>query len=239
MSRNKPKTRVRTSKKRKSSSTRWLQRQLNDDAVNPRIAVQLVQPREDCGLRAVRWKLMHFRVQPGCRAGLHLVADVDQRRRIATDFQRREAWLHTAPPQRSDTLFELGVDIAGNHRTFEDTRGHEAKALLPAGERTGTRLDDLEEDLVVLHHTEFAPCALFDCFEPLLEIAHLGIECIIPRLQTLVGRALRPDLLVYFPHAQPASFSEPQRVLDERDQCRKNQGKQAHAAMPRPAQRSW
>jgi hypothetical protein len=26
--------------------------------------------------------------------------------------------------------------------------------------------------------------------------------------------------------------------LDERDQCRKNQGKQAHAAMPRPAQRS-
>lgn len=33
MSRNKPKTRVKTAKKRKSSSTRWLQRQLNDPYV--------------------------------------------------------------------------------------------------------------------------------------------------------------------------------------------------------------
>ncbi len=73
MSRNKPKTRVKTAKKRKSSSTRWLQRQLNDPYVadaqkmgyRGRAAFKLKEIDEKAGLLKAGMVVVDLGAAPG------------------------------------------------------------------------------------------------------------------------------------------------------------------------------
>lgn len=73
MSRNKPKTRVKTAKKRKSSSTRWLQRQLNDPYVTEaqkqgyrgRAAFKLKEIDEKAGLLKAGMVVVDLGAAPG------------------------------------------------------------------------------------------------------------------------------------------------------------------------------
>src|SRR5688500_999737 len=71
------------------------------------------------------------------------------------------------------------------------------------------RFQDLEEYFVLPDHAELVARALLDRLESLLQITHLGIERAVAAAQLLVGIALSAQLLVDFPHAQPASFAEP------------------------------
>lgn len=80
MSRNKPKTRVKTAKKRKSSSTRWLQRQLNDPYVTEaqkmgyrgRAAFKLKEIDEKAGLLKAGMVVVDLGAAPGgwCQVAL-------------------------------------------------------------------------------------------------------------------------------------------------------------------------
>ena len=60
--------------------------------------------------------------------------------------------------------------------------------------------------------------ALFDGLAALLEIAHFGFQRGVALLKLPVLRALRLDLPVHFPGAQPAALAEPQRILDQNDE---------------------
>ncbi|MBK9585992.1 MAG: RlmE family RNA methyltransferase [Alphaproteobacteria bacterium] len=80
MSRNRPKTRVKTAKKRKSSSTRWLQRQLNDPYVTEaqkmgyrgRAAFKLKEIDEKAGLLKAGMLVVDLGAAPGgwCQVAL-------------------------------------------------------------------------------------------------------------------------------------------------------------------------
>ena len=99
------------------------------------------------------------------------------------------------------------------------------------------RVQNLKKNLILLDHAEFAARAFLDCVEPLLEIAHFGVERGIAHLQLLIGFALRLQLLIDFPHAQPAALAKPQRILQQRDQAGQREGQinfmQARMITPR------
>src|SRR5690242_16703761 len=59
--------------------------------------------------------------------------------------------------------------------------------------RRGRRLEHLEENLVLLDHAELAARAFLDRFLPDLEVADLGFQCTVARLQLAIGVALGED----------------------------------------------
>src|SRR5688572_31100863 len=83
---------------------------------------------------------------------------------------------------------------------------------------SGRRLEDLEEDFVLLDHAELAARPLLDGVQADLEIADFGLEGVVARLELPVGLVLRANLLVDLPYAEPASLAEPQRILNQGDQ---------------------
>ena len=61
--------------------------------------------------------------------------------------------------------------------------------------------------------------ALLEGLQALLQVAHLGVERVVARLEPAVGLALGGELPVQVPHPRPAALADPERVL-ERDQDR-------------------
>src|SRR6185295_15016243 len=88
--------------------------------------------------------------------------------------------------------------------------------------------DQLEEDLVLPDHSQFAPRTLLDRIEADLEVAHLGVQRLVPRLELAVHLALHPDLSLDLPHAQPAAFAQPEGILVEQYQTRQGEGQEPH-----------
>src|SRR5262245_64593887 len=80
------------------------------------------------------------------------------------------------------------------------------------------RADNLEEHLVLADHPQFEARPLLDCFQALLQVAHLRFKRVVARLQRLVLRLLARELPVDVPDSDPAAFAEPKRVLNEKDQ---------------------
>ncbi len=95
MSRNKPKSRVRTAKRRKTSSTRWLERQLNDPYVDQakkqgyrsRSAFKLLEIDEKAGLLKHGMKVVDLGAAPG---GWSQVATEKGCRVVALDLLRMD-----------------------------------------------------------------------------------------------------------------------------------------------------
>ena len=99
------------------------QRQLHEDPVHCVVGVEVGDELEDLGLGRVGWEAMVARVDPGLVRGLVLRADVDVRRGIVTDQDRRQA---DGLPERADVLGDLRphlegelfpVDAHGRHRS--------------------------------------------------------------------------------------------------------------------------
>ncbi len=84
--------------------------------------------------------------------------------------------------------------------------------------RAARSLAELEEDLVLPHHAELRARALLDRLVAALEVAHVGVERIVARLQPRVSIPLRRELPVELAHLQPAALAEPHRILQRGDQ---------------------
>ena len=91
----------------------------------------------------------------------------------------------------------------------------------------------LEEHFVGLHHAELGARALLDGLRARLEIAHVGIERGVARLELGVRLPLQRELPVGLAHLQPAALAEPHRVLQGQDQDAEDEGEPAHAALSR------
>ena len=91
-------------------------------------------------------------------------------------------------------------------------------------------VEHLKENFVLAYHAELAAGTFFDCFETLLEVTHFGIESRIAHLQARVDFLLCDDLAINLPYAQPAAFSEPERVLQQHDQRGESESEQPHLA---------
>ena len=96
--------------------------------------------------------------------------------------------------------------------------------------------------LIPAYSPQFFPqalaSALFDGLEPLLQVAHLGVERVVAHPEALVGRCLRGDLPVQLAHAQPPSLAEPERILERQYQAGEDGGECLHFSWwkaPRPA----
>src|SRR5574340_1692017 len=68
----------------------------------------------------------------------------------------------------------------------------------------------LVENFVLLDHAELGTGALLDGLKPLLEIAHLGVQRGVARLQTPVDFPLRGNLAIHLPDPEPASLAQPE-----------------------------
>src|SRR5437016_4476218 len=90
--------------------------------------------------------------------------------------------------------------------------------------------DHLVENLVALDHAELHAGALFDRLEALLQVAHLGIEGVVARLQAGRSLALLRKLAVELPHPQPASLADPERVLEGEEDGGEDVGEGFHWA---------
>ena len=95
--------------------------------------------------------------------------------------------------------------------------GHDGRGRLVAA--LARALAELEEDLVLLHHAELRARALLDRLEAGLEIAHVGVERVVARLEPGVRLLLRRELPVEFAHLQPPALAEPHRILQRRDRA--------------------
>jgi hypothetical protein len=91
----------------------------------------------------------------------------------------------------------------------------------------------LEEHFVGLHHAELGARALLDGLRARLEIAHVGIERGVARLELGVCLPLQRELPVRLAHLQPAAPAEPHRVLKGQDQDAEDEGEPAHAVFYR------
>ena len=74
-----------------------------------------------------------------------------------------------------------------------------------------------DEPFVRCDHAQFIARALLDGIASLFEVADLSQQACIARLQTLIQRLLRVDLLRTLPHFQPAALTQPQRILQQHD----------------------
>src|SRR5882672_3111576 len=95
----------------------------------------------------------------------------------------------------------------------------------------GLRGHHLEEHLVLLDQAELVARALLDRLEPLLQVAHLGVERAVALRQPGVGLLLFLHLALEAPHPQPAALAEPQRILQREDEAGERAGQYFH--------RSW
>ena len=72
--------------------------------------------------------------------------------------------------------------------------------------------------------------ALLDRLEAGLQVAHVGVERLVARLELRVRLALRRELPVELAHLQPAALAEPHRVLQRDDQGDEDESEPAHFA---------
>src|SRR6185437_14646287 len=77
--------------------------------------------------------------------------------------------------------------------------------------RRGARLE-LEQHLVVLDHAELRTRTLLDRLGAGLEIAHVGIERVVARLELRVHLALCRQLAIELARREPSPLAEPQRI---------------------------
>src|SRR5262245_22466947 len=100
-----------------------------------------------------------------------------------------------------------------------------ARSSLRAGFlRAGFLLDQLEEDLVASDHPELASRAFLDGIESDLEVLHFRIQGLVARPQLPIGFALRADLPLHVPHAQPPALAQPEGILGKQYQPRQGEG---------------
>src|SRR5450755_3229207 len=92
-------------------------------------------------------------------------------------------------------------------------------------------LRQLKEHFVLPDHAQLRARPLFDGFEPLFKIPHLGVELRVARLELGVDALLRLDLVIELPHPQPTAFAQPHRILQGEDQCHKDEGKESQNAV--------
>src|SRR5262245_35370065 len=100
---------------------------------------------------------------------------------------------------------------------------------LPRG-RALRPIHDLEENLVLPDHAQLEAGPFLDRLKSLFQVANLGIERGVARLQRLVLRSLRAELPVVFPHPRPAALPEPEWILDREQQRGEGEGQRAHLA---------
>jgi hypothetical protein len=86
-------------------------------------------------------------------------------------------------------------------------------------------LRQLKKHLVLPDHAQLGACPLFDRLEALLEIANVGVELCVTRLELDVDALLRVNLAIQLPDPQPTSFAQPHRILQGEDQRDKDDGK--------------
>ena len=89
------------------------------------------------------------------------------------------------------------------------------------GARLRRGLHDLHEDLALLQHPELVASAFLDRARTFLQVANLGGEALVARVEFGVDAVLRGKLLLHLAHVHPAALAEPQRELD-RDQQREH-----------------
>jgi hypothetical protein len=89
-------------------------------------------------------------------------------------------------------------------------------------------LRHLDENLAFLDHAQLVAGALLDRLVARLEVAHLGIERGIALFQLLVDLALRLQLAVVIPDAEPAALAQPQRILQQGDEDDQHQRRPVH-----------
>src|SRR5688572_6821117 len=94
-------------------------------------------------------------------------------------------------------------------------------------------VEKLKENFVLPYQAELAARALLDRFEPLFEIAYIGVERAVTHLQPRVHLPLRRDLPVHLPHPEPTALAGPERILDCDDEGRERERKPFHGG------RSW
>ena len=107
---------------------------------------------------------------------------------------------------------------------------HALISRLASGRRTiAPIIQYLKKHFILLDHAELAARAFFDRIQPLLQIAHLGIERGVARLQLQIGIALRSELPIDLPYPQPAALAQPLRILQQRDQAGEGEREEPHA----------
>src|SRR4029079_19214579 len=138
------------------------------------------------------------------------------------DFLRREERRKEHVAFAVELLQLGGVQLHGNLRK----KG--AAAFSRETPRPCLLFDDLEEDLVRPEQAELVARALLDRLEPLFQVANLRGDGGIAGFQPCVLLALRRDLLVELPDAEPSPLAEPQGELDGDDQRAQDAGQDLH-----------
>ncbi len=102
-------------------------RQLDEDAVDLRVVVEVVDERENLVLRRRRIEPDVTCVDPRLRRGALLEPDVHVGRRVVTDQHRREPDV----PERGDLALDLAADPLGQGLAVHQRRSHGATLLAP------------------------------------------------------------------------------------------------------------
>src|SRR5260221_6163824 len=158
----------------------------------------------------------------GCEGGAHQDAQ-------AGDEHEGPPLLHcnrggTLPASRVKSSGDSSSDCCAAVSTRDTPRTPLREGLAPGG----AGLDDLVEDLVLLHHAELEAGALLDRRVAFLEVAHLGVERVVTRLEARVALLLLREASLELPHPCPASLAQPQRVLQGEDQRGEAEGERLH-----------
>src|SRR5438270_14097528 len=87
-----------------------------------------------------------------------------------------------------------------------------------------TSPNNLVVRFVAADHAELEARTLLDGVHALLQVAHLGVEGVVARLEACVGLVLRFELAVELPHAHPAALAGPERPLQADEQQAERDG---------------
>jgi hypothetical protein len=94
--------------------------------------------------------------------------------------------------------------------------------------RIAAWLGDLDENFVVLDHAQFEAGTLFNCTGAVFQVADLGRQLGVARLEFFIFLLGGDHLPVEIPGAQPSTLAQPQRILDQQQQGCEAEGYQAH-----------
>ena len=96
---------------------------------------------------------------------------------------------------------------------------------------SGNFFRNLNKTFILLDHAQIKAGTFLVGIVTLLQITHLGIKTGITNFKAFGDFLLLRQLTVVFPYSQPASFTQPERVLEEANDSNEANRQPAHSVL--------